>query len=218
MGDARTERWRAHRVEMRRKLVDAAIRAIENSGPQVSMREIAAEAQVPKPTLYRFFKDKSELATAIADRAHDDIMVGLATARGRSPGTLGGLVHVALTGYASLLVDNPNVSRFLFLGVDNPGVKATENWRATAREVASMIAFVIDACGGADGDVSFHASMVVGAITAAAEWSFQGAGRAITADMFVARVEPATRAIIQIAGAEAGVAVDFDMPLPEPAT
>ncbi|MVU80679.1 TetR family transcriptional regulator [Nocardia sp. ET3-3] len=215
MGDARTDRWSGHREEMRRQLVAAAIRAIERVGPQVSMSEIASEARVPKPTIYRFFKDKSALAGAIAERARGDVGAALADARRRSPGTVGELVHTALTGYAALLVGHPNVARFLFMG-DNPGVQATENWQSAAQDVAVMIATIIEESGGAEAEVMLHSSMIVGAVTGAAVGWFSGAESAGTASAFVARVEPAVRALIQLAAAEASTVIDFDLSIRAP--
>ena len=45
--DARSERWREHRKKVRTEIVDAAFRAIDRSGPEVSLQEIAAEAGTP---------------------------------------------------------------------------------------------------------------------------------------------------------------------------
>ncbi|MGW4351872.1 TetR/AcrR family transcriptional regulator [Nocardia sp. NPDC004582] len=214
MGDARTERWAEHRAEMRRKLVEAAIRAIEAEGPQASMRAIAAEAKVPKPTLYRFFTDKSELAVAIADRAKQDIVRGLTEARRRPADSPAGVLHAALTGYATLIVEHPNIARFLFLGAENPGVKALENWQAIRTEVAGLITYLIESSGATtEIDADLYASMVVGSVEGAADWWARPTQLAGSAQEFVSRVEPAVRAIIEIAAAAAGAAIDFDEPI-----
>ncbi|MGW4241891.1 TetR/AcrR family transcriptional regulator [Nocardia sp. NPDC004722] len=214
MGDARTERWAEHRAEMRRKLVEAAVRAIEAEGPQASMRAIAAEAKVPKPTLYRFFTDKADLAVAIADRAKQDIIQGLAEVRQHPGGTAGAILHAALTGYASLIVEHPNIARFLFLGAENPGVKTLENWQAIRTEVAALITLLVESPGPtATFDAMFYASMVVGAVEGAADWWSNSADLAGSASEFVARVEPVVRAIITSAATAAGASIDFDKPL-----
>ena len=64
--DARSTRWDEHRVEVRAQLVDATIRIIERYGAGVSMDDIAAEARVSKPKLYRYFGDKAGLNAAVA--------------------------------------------------------------------------------------------------------------------------------------------------------
>src|ERR1700730_17413613 len=69
--DARSERWREHRKKVRSEIVDAAFRAIDRLGPELSVREIAEEAGTAKPKIYRHFTDKSDLFLAIADRLRD---------------------------------------------------------------------------------------------------------------------------------------------------
>jgi AcrR family transcriptional regulator len=65
--DARSERWREHRKKVRGEIVEAAFRAIDRLGPNVSVREIAEEAGTAKPKIYRHFHDKSDLFQAIGE-------------------------------------------------------------------------------------------------------------------------------------------------------
>ncbi len=69
--DARSERWREHRKKVRAEIVDAAFRAIDRLGPELSLREIAEEAGTAKPKIYRHFTDKSDLFQAIGERLRD---------------------------------------------------------------------------------------------------------------------------------------------------
>ena len=55
--------------EQRETLLQAAQRAIHRGGPQVSMDDIAAEAGITKPIVYRHFGDRRGLAVALRDRA-----------------------------------------------------------------------------------------------------------------------------------------------------
>jgi AcrR family transcriptional regulator len=64
-GDGRATRWDSHREERRGELVEAAVRAIDRHGPDVSMAAIAVEAGVSKPVLYRYFSDKDQLHAAV---------------------------------------------------------------------------------------------------------------------------------------------------------
>ncbi|MGH3547151.1 MAG: TetR/AcrR family transcriptional regulator [Pseudonocardiaceae bacterium] len=50
-----------HREQRRAALVQAAMRAIRQHGPDVAMDDIATEAGVSKPILYRHFLDKGGL-------------------------------------------------------------------------------------------------------------------------------------------------------------
>ena len=44
--DARSERWREHRKKVRSEIVDAAFRAIDRLGPDLSVREVAEEVAI----------------------------------------------------------------------------------------------------------------------------------------------------------------------------
>src|SRR5262249_6808493 len=59
----RSARWEAQR----RTLIAAAQSAIRKKGPAVSMDDIAAEARVAKPILYRHFGDRAGLARAVGE-------------------------------------------------------------------------------------------------------------------------------------------------------
>ena len=75
--DLRSERWREHRKKVRSEIVDAAFRAIDNLGPDVSIREIAEEAGTAKPKIYRHFNDKSDLFQAIGKRLRDMLLTAI---------------------------------------------------------------------------------------------------------------------------------------------
>lgn len=55
--------------EQRARLLQSAQRAIHRSGPQISMDDIAAEAGITKPIVYRHFGDRRGLALALRDTA-----------------------------------------------------------------------------------------------------------------------------------------------------
>jgi AcrR family transcriptional regulator len=66
-GDARRDRWSAHREQRRAEFVAAALRVLAAQGPDVTMEAVAAEAGVTKPVLYRYFSDKTALVTALGE-------------------------------------------------------------------------------------------------------------------------------------------------------
>lgn len=78
--DARRERWRGHREGRRGEMVEAALRAIRAHGPSVSIGEIAAEAGVTKPVLYRLFADRDALYVAVGQRIAADVLARLTPA------------------------------------------------------------------------------------------------------------------------------------------
>ena len=76
-GDGRTTRWDAHRDQRRADLVQAAVRAIDQHGPDVTIADIAAEAGVSKPVLYRYFTDKDQLHAAVGRWGADEVLAGM---------------------------------------------------------------------------------------------------------------------------------------------
>jgi len=72
-----TDRGRRRNAQ-RRALVSAAFRAIARHGPNLSMDQIAAEAGITKPILYRHFGDKSGLVAAVTLRYLEEIRAELA--------------------------------------------------------------------------------------------------------------------------------------------
>jgi AcrR family transcriptional regulator len=70
----RRDSERARRRERRREeLLDVADRVIQRRGVAVSMDEIASEAGITKPVLYRHFGDKDGLFEALTERYVDEL-------------------------------------------------------------------------------------------------------------------------------------------------
>lgn len=102
--------------DARSVIVDAAIRAIDRLGTSVSMDEIAREADTSKPRLYRHFADRSDLAVAIAQQLSDEIFDAVQPDVSfllRPPHDI--ILH-AVSGYANVVAEHPNVFRFLATG------------------------------------------------------------------------------------------------------
>jgi AcrR family transcriptional regulator len=72
---------RARQRERRRgELLDVADRVVQARGPHVSMDEIASEAGITKPVLYRHFGDKDGLYEALTRRYVDELAEALRSA------------------------------------------------------------------------------------------------------------------------------------------
>ena len=114
--DARSERWREHRKKVRGEIVDAAFRAIDRLGPELSVREIAEEAGTAKPKIYRHFTDKSDLFLAIGERLRDMLWgaifpsIDLATDSARE------VIRRSVEEYVNLVDKHPNVVRVFIQG------------------------------------------------------------------------------------------------------
>ena len=111
-GDGRTTRWDAHRDQRRAELVQAAVRAIDQHGPDVTVADIAAEAGVSKPVLYRYFTDKDELHAAVGRWGADEVLAGMLPPL-RSDAPVRQRVARAVDAYLTTLEEHPQV--FLLL-------------------------------------------------------------------------------------------------------
>ena len=102
----------ARRAKKRLELLEAAIRAIRREGPSVSMGEMAAEAGVTKPILYRHFGAKGGLYHAIAERYANELLDQIRSALGRDLPSRDLLV-ATLDAYLGFLERETQVHRFL---------------------------------------------------------------------------------------------------------
>jgi len=101
------------REERRQKFVDAACRAIRTLGPGVSMEQIAAEAGVSKPIVYRLFRDKSDLHRAVVEHfvgEMADELSGRLQADAPDPERL---IHQAIDGYLARIEEEPKLYAYL---------------------------------------------------------------------------------------------------------
>jgi AcrR family transcriptional regulator len=114
VADARRERWRAHRESRREEFVEATIRAVGQHGPDVGMDEIAAEAGVTKPVLYRHFTDKADLYYAVGMRATDMLMAKIVPALA-DDAAIYERIRRAVDCYVGFLDEYRELYRFLVL-------------------------------------------------------------------------------------------------------
>lgn len=114
--DARSERWREHRKKVRAEIVDAAFRAIDRKGPEVSLREIAEEAGTAKPKIYRHFTDKSDLFQAIGKRLRDMLWAAIFPNINFAADPTREVVRRSVAEYVNLVDQHPNVLRFMLSG------------------------------------------------------------------------------------------------------
>ncbi|WP_189054668.1 TetR/AcrR family transcriptional regulator [Longimycelium tulufanense] len=175
--DARKERWRAHREARRAEFVDATMCAIKKHGADVGMDEIAAEAGVSKPVLYRHFADKADLYLAVAQRGTDVLMERMAPA-------LDALAHDKVTPrqwirgtvdtYLALIEQYPEMYRFVVRGqfVDRPPDRdlVAEDKRALASAIARIFGDYLRAFGMDSGGAEVWGHGVVGLVQGAGDW------------------------------------------------
>jgi AcrR family transcriptional regulator len=118
--DGRSTRWAQHRLERRKELVEAALRAIRKHGARVGMDEIALSAGTSKTVFYRHFTDRTGLYHAVTERVDALILRDLGRALGEAGTPLAALhasppeiVSAAIDSYLALVEKDPEVYRFV---------------------------------------------------------------------------------------------------------
>jgi AcrR family transcriptional regulator len=176
-------------AKRRAELVEAAIRAIRRKGPDASMDEMAAEAGITKPIIYRHFGDKAGLYREIADSYVRSLVEQLKPALLRSgePRT-----HLAelLKIYFEFTEQEGAIYRFLTrqAGREHPEARAALD-RVCAQVGEWAAGLLGERVIGTKRDpnvVKLWGYSFVGTIYSAADWWF--ATRAISRDELVARV------------------------------
>ncbi len=123
----RTRRGRS--ASRRRALLDAAQRLIRSRGPDVSIEQIAAEAGVSRPIVYRHFGDRQGMAEAIAEDAISRAMAaaGSPPASDRESlfdrdrgvpawgdaGSVRGTIEALTRGHLDFVLADPAIYRFI---------------------------------------------------------------------------------------------------------
>ncbi|HEY8548143.1 MAG TPA: TetR/AcrR family transcriptional regulator [Acidimicrobiales bacterium] len=107
---------RARRLaERRAELLDAAVRVIRREGDQVAMEDIATEAGISRPILYRHFGDARGLYDAVARHYGEQLVARLAAvgSEGRPPRSGRALLHRQVVTFLGFVAEQPNLYRFL---------------------------------------------------------------------------------------------------------
>lgn len=124
----------------REELVQAALEVIRRDGPGASMDEMAAEAGITKPVLYRYFGDREGLVAAVAERFTAGLVGRLRAALEPVGGTPPeAVIHDAIESYVGFIEEDPALYGFLTRQAppDSPALVAV------IEEVAGVIAEVI---------------------------------------------------------------------------
>jgi AcrR family transcriptional regulator len=95
----------------RAQLLDAAVAAVRDHGPDVSMEQVAAEADLTRPILYQHFGDRAGLAQAIIQRFVDGVAEGVVDAF--AAGADRGAVKALIDTFVDLVAGDPDIYRFV---------------------------------------------------------------------------------------------------------
>lgn len=110
--DGRRTRWAGHRQRRRSEFVEAALQAVAEHGPDVSVEQIAENAGVGRTRLYKYFADAADLHTAVADRVSELIHAEL-TPVWHPQGTAAQMIRTAIDAHIGWLSDHGNLHRYL---------------------------------------------------------------------------------------------------------
>jgi AcrR family transcriptional regulator len=97
--------------ERRQQLLEATRRAVRRIGPEASMDEIAAEAGITKPILYRHFESRVGLATAVTDDYSTEFLAHV-TERVRGSRTPADLMRLLIDAYLEFVERDPALFAF----------------------------------------------------------------------------------------------------------
>lgn len=126
--DGRRLRWAQHRAERRSAFVDAGVRAVDEYGPEASAEQVAAAAGVSRTVLYRYFRDREDLRSAIAEQVVtavvDSVIPHIALTPDTTPRQI---IRSAVEVIFGWLDEHPNLYYFLRSRSSGPGLDSVEN-------------------------------------------------------------------------------------------
>jgi AcrR family transcriptional regulator len=169
----RTGQREGHRAERRTVFVRATITAIRKHGPEVAMEDIAAEAGVSKPILYRYFQDKGDLYMAVSQHVTQFMRTALLSGldAGGDPREL---LTLVIDTYLRFIQDEPDLYRFVVRRSfpDRPVQRdpVTTNNELIAGTLSTIFRDRLGSLGMDAGGAETWAHAGVGMVQAAGDW------------------------------------------------
>lgn len=163
---------RAHRrAERRAEMVQAAIDAVRRYGSGVSVADIAAEAGITKPVVYRHFDDRADLQRAVGERAAQLLLARIAPEleQDREPREhVRGVIDAFLAG----IEDEPELWRFVMHATERAvGETVADDAR---QHIAGLLAVLMGerlrALGVDSGGAEAWARGLVGMVESVGDW------------------------------------------------
>ncbi len=217
--DQRRERWRGHREKVRAEIVEAAFRAIDRYGPEVSLREIAAEAGTGKPKIYRHFEDKTDLFGAISTRFRDLLGAAIFATVDFAEDPTREVLRGAVSEYVRLVEAHPNVMRFIMqdrFPQPEPATKSLSEGREITLAVAEMFDEQLSGMHLDRSVLELAAAAAFGAVSVATDWWLGpdlDSPRRMPAPDFVAYLTTILLGTVTGTAELLGIALDLDRPI-----
>ncbi|MGH3852742.1 MAG: TetR/AcrR family transcriptional regulator [Pseudonocardiaceae bacterium] len=161
------------REQRRASLVQAAMRAIRQHGPDVAMEDIAAAAGVSKPILYRHFLDKGDLYMAVSETATEQLRTALLSSltADTEPRTA---LQLVIEEYLTFIEQQPQLYRFVVRRsfTDRPLSRdpVTTNAALISETLATILRDRLRGLSLDSGGAETWAHAGVGMVQAAADW------------------------------------------------
>ena len=218
--DARSERWREHRKKVRREIVDAAFRAIDRLGPEVSVREIAEEAGTAKPKIYRHFTDKSDLFNAVGARLRDDLWAAIFSSVDFAADSLRDIIRRSAEEYVDVVDRHPNVVRFFVQGraPELAEIRVMNEGREITLAMAEMFDNELREMDPDQSAMELAAYAAFGSAASATDWWLgpdPDSPRRVPHEVFVTYLSTIMMGVIDSAAELIGVKINPDRPIHE---
>lgn len=218
--DARSERWREHRKKVRGEIVEAAFRAIDRLGPDLSVREIAEEAGTAKPKIYRHFNDKSDLFQAIGERLRDMLWAAVFSSVDFASDSAREIIRRSAEEYVSLVDEHPNVLRFFIQGrfpeQSESTIRTLNEGREITLAMAEMFNNELREMELDRGAIELAAFAAFGSAASATDWWLgpqPDSPRRMSRDKFVAHLTTIMMGVISGTAELLGITLDPDRPI-----
>jgi AcrR family transcriptional regulator len=160
------------RAERRTQLLEAAVGAIRQIGPGVTMEQLAKAGGVTKPILYRHFGDRDGLISAIAEQFSTDLLTSVTTPLA-ADATARELLRSTVDSYVSFIERDPNLYRFMVRHPPERGEGLTQINSLVdliARQVAVVAGERLRQAGRDSGAAVPWAYGIVGLVHQAGDW------------------------------------------------
>src|SRR5690349_1225155 len=170
--DAHRARRDDDRATRRNQLLDDAVEAIRELGPGATMEQLARRGGVTKPILYRHFRDRDGLLTAIAERFGTDLLAAIEATLLVDAGNRE-LLESTIDGYLGYIEREPALYRFLVRHASSqddglPSISPLIDH--VARQVAVVVGERLRAAGLDSGAAVPWAYGIVGMVHQAGDW------------------------------------------------
>ncbi|SFW92554.1 TetR/AcrR family transcriptional regulator [Amycolatopsis australiensis] len=212
-GDARRDRWRKHRIARRKEFVEAALRALDKHGPDLGMEDVAAEAGVTKPVLYRHFDDKADLYVALGQRGTEILFERLIPAINAELAPVP-RIRMALDAFFTVIEEHPNLYRLLAHGRPERPVSSdvvAEDKELIATALTALLGDYMRMFNMDSGAAEPWAHGIVGMVQNTGEWWLDR--RSMSRDAVVEYLTQIIWAAIDGLTRQNGVVIDPNLPL-----